>query len=163
MRNLASQALFNYLGPGNDPVKQFALASSVCKKKYNHLIIELGVNDKVNNLWTAADFELALRGFVQNCLALNPEGFIWIQSPCITTSEGANGLGSTMPNYRTACSNVVTFVADPRVVFVDGLGALFYVAGDLADVVHPNTVGQGKYGNAWQAQLAGSSTLGPAL
>lgn len=159
-----SQALFNYLGPGNDPAKQFALAwNLVGESKPKITLIDLGVNDKVNNLWTAADFEVALTALLVNMLQLNPQGLIFVKSPGITTVEGANGLGSTMPNYRTACSNAVTTVADVRVVFVDGLGPLFYVAGDLVDTVHPNAAGQGKLGNGWRSALALSSTLGPEL
>jgi len=152
-----SQGFLNYVGsatpPQDHPQLQLLYAQYLCRRNPTDIIFDLGVNDYINgnatNVWTAAAFETALLGLVVNLMALAPQARIWLKSMGITTLEAvANAAGSTPPNYRTAVSNVVTAIADPRVIFIDGTGALFYVVGDLVDTVHPNTAGQQKAGEA---------------
>lgn len=152
-----SQSFFNYVGsaapPQNHADLQLQFAQYLVRSKPTDIVFALGANDYLNatgvTQWTAAAFQTALTGLVSDLLALAPQARIWIKSMGITTVEGvANGAGSTPPNYRTAASAVVAAINDPRVIFIDGLGANMYVAGDLVDTVHPNTNGQQKYGEA---------------
>jgi len=158
-----SQSFFNYVGsaapPQDHPDLQLKLAQYACRSNPTDIVFTLGANDYLNatgvTQWTAAAFETALRGWAVNCMALAPQARIWIKSMGITQVEGvANAAGSTPANYRTACSNVVTALADPRVIFIDGLGALMPILGDLVDVVHPSTNGQQKYGEGMISAFA---------
>jgi hypothetical protein len=145
---IASQSLLFCVGPGNDPNRQLIFAQYLARSKPTDIVIDLGNNDYLNatgpNAWNAAAFQLALTGVVTNLLALAPQARIWLKSLGITQDEGlANGAGSTPANYATATLNVVTAINDPRVIGIDGRGALFWTGAQLADVVHPNTLGHG--------------------
>jgi hypothetical protein len=161
--NAVSQGLFNYVGPGNDPAKQKNLALYLSRDRPRDTVIDLGTNDKANNLWPVAQFQTALQAVVTNMLSFNPNGRIWLKSPCITTIEGANGSGDTMPNYRTAIAAVVTAIADTRVIFIDGTNGNFGIAADLIDTVHFNSTGLAKNREALLNSFAGASILGPAV
>lgn len=146
---LASQSLLSCVGPGNLPEIQKIYAQYLALSNPTDIVIDLGNNDYLQatggNGWTAAVFQAALQSVTVNLLALAPQARIWLKSLGITQSEGvANGAGSTPIDYVNATAAVVTTLNDPRVRFIDGRGALFWVLADLLDVVHPSTVGHGK-------------------
>ncbi len=159
-----SQALFNFVGAGNDPAKQKNYALYLSRNRPRDHVFDLALNDKGVTgvgLWPVAQFQAALLGVVTNLLNFNPDARIWLKSPCITTIEGANNLGDTMPNYRTAIQAVVTTLNDVRVNFIDGLGANFAVVGDLlpGDPVHFNATGLAKNREAMLIILSGTTSL----
>lgn len=143
---LVSQSLITYVGPGDLPQQQKIYAQYLARGCPSDIVIDLGNNDYVLGTWSAAAFQQALTGVAVNLLALAPQANIWLKSMGITQSQEAtaNGAGSTPPQYRAATLAVVTAMNDPRVRYIDGIGALFWLNTDLIDIVHPNTTGHGK-------------------
>lgn len=114
------------------------------------LWLAIGTNDYGLNLWTAANFGTAYAAMLDDLHAALPLLEIYCQTPIDRSSEVANGLGSTLPDYRTQISTAVS----TRTAFctlVDGAAIL--TTGDLADGVHPTTAGHAIYGAAVIAEL----------
>lgn len=72
------------------------------------LIIQLSTNDYGHNVISASDFQVLYSTFLDQLIAVLPI----LKITCVTafprTSESANGLGSTLENYRTAIRNSVS-------------------------------------------------------
>lgn len=112
--------------------------------------LAIGTNDYGISLWTAANFGTAYADLLDKIHALLPSATIYCQTPIDRTSEGANGVGSTMAQYRTE----ITTASNARsgyCVTVDGTA--FLGTGDLADGVHPTTAGHALYAAAVIAEL----------
>lgn len=117
------------------------------------IIIQLGANDKGGATLSAAAFQTALAGFVDQILAVGSfTGRILLVSPTITSaSEGANGLGSTMDDYR----NAIAAVQSTRTARVSHLaGKTAASVGNLSDGVHFNNTGQLELETALRSSLA---------
>jgi lysophospholipase L1-like esterase len=120
---------------------------------YNPAIIwmAIGTNDYGRNLWTAANFGGAYAVVLDDLHAAVPGAAIYAQTPLLRTVETANGLGSTLGNYRTQIATAVS----TRTAFctlVDGTAIL--ATGDLAsDGIHPTIAGHALYAAYVAAEL----------
>lgn len=114
-------------------------------------MITLGVNDRANSTMTAAAFQTALLAVVDGCLATASfTGRLLLFSPIITaTSEGPNGVGSTMAQYRATYS-AVNALRPARTDYIDG-SAVVSVGNLAADGIHALNAGQTEMLNALNA------------
>lgn len=108
--------------------------------KPTELWLEYGTNDWGYNLWTAANFGIAYAALLDAIVAAFPSIKVYCMSPIVRQNEAVpNGLGSTLPNYRTEISNAAA--ARPTFcTYVDG--APIYVLADLPDGIHPSDDGK---------------------
>jgi lysophospholipase L1-like esterase len=108
--------------------------------------ITIGTNDYGLNLWTAANFGTQYAALVDLIHATMPNVKIWCQTPISRGTETANGLGSTLPDYRSQISTAVSS-RTAYCTLVDGTSTI--AASDLSgDGIHPNSVGQIRYGRS---------------
>ena len=105
------------------------------------LWLAIGLNDKMTDAWSTAAFATAYGDLIDRVHSANSTITIYAQTPTITTSESANGLGYTLPNYRTAISGLSSGRAWLHIV--DGTALIS--TSDLADGIHPTTAGHGIY------------------
>jgi lysophospholipase L1-like esterase len=108
----------------------------------NILVIALGTNDYGGNVQTAAAFQTQLDNLVVALNTAMPALKILLFSPVNRNVETANGLGSTLPNYRTAIQTVAT-ARSTFCTYLEGNG-IITVPGDLNADPHPNTSGYAK-------------------
>lgn len=145
---------------GNTAALRAAFVLKMAQNQPVDVWMALGVNDYINATWTAAAFGTGYAATVDAIHAVCPGTRVWCQSPINKTTEGVNGVGSTLPNYRTQIQTIAT---DPTRVpwcnFVDGTGSRFPLVADLADGIHPNTLGHLKYGDAVLSVLAAGGVL----
>lgn len=113
---------------------------------YNPWVIYLciGTNDYGLNLWTAANFGTAYADLLDRLHTKLPNVRIYCQSPLQRTSEGANGLGSTLPNYRTQISSAAS-ARSSYCTYVEGAAQAIVPTAELDDGLHPNTTGHATY------------------
>jgi len=111
--------------------------------------LAIGTNDYGVAQWNSTDFGTAYADLLDQIRALDTTVAVYAQSPLVRTTETANALGSTLPNYRTAISSACT--GRSWATFVDGSAIL--ALGDLADGVHPTTAGHVKYKAAVKTAL----------
>ena len=110
----------------------------------------IGTNDYGLNLWTAANFGTAYAATLDALHAAMPDLHIYCQTPILRAVETANGLGSTLGDYRTAIATAVS----TRTAFCElADGTVFVDIGDIPDGVHPNTAGHDSYAAAVGAIL----------
>lgn len=120
-----------------------AFVSTIAAYSPVTLWIAIGTNDYALNLWNAADFGTAYAAMLDDLHAAMPSLVIYCQSPTVRVTETANGLGSTLGDYRTAIS--VAAAARPAYcTYIDG--STIITVGELSDNVHPNTAGHSTYG-----------------
>lgn len=111
--------------------------------------LAIGTNDYGVAQWNSTDFGSAYADLLDQIRALDTTVAVYAQSPLVRTTETANALGSTLPNYRTAISSACT--GRSWATFVDGSAIL--ALGDLVDGVHPTTAGHVKYKAAAKTAL----------
>lgn len=134
---------------GNTAALRAVFAAGLAINQPTDIWIALGVNDYINAAWNSTNFGIGYAAMLDTLHAVMPGARIWSQSPIPKTTEGANGLGSTLPNYRTEISTAASNASRvPWSTFVDGTTSRFPAVGDLADGIHPNTLGHLKYGDA---------------
>lgn len=110
----------------------------------------IGTNDYGFATWTAASFGTAYADLLDKIHALDPAIAVYCQSPIVRSTETANGVGSTLGDYRTAISDAAT--ARPSFcTYVNG--ATILALGDLADGTHPSTAGHATYKAAVKTTL----------
>jgi lysophospholipase L1-like esterase len=110
----------------------------------------IGTNDYGMNLWTAANFGTAYSATLDALHAAMPDLYIYCQTPILRGTETANGLGSTLGDYRTAIATAVS----TRTSFCELVdGTAFMTLADIPDGVHPNTTGHELYATAVGAIL----------
>ncbi len=120
-----------------------AFVSIIAAYSPETLWIAIGTNDYALNLWTAADFGTAYAALLDDLHTALPSMAIYCQSPTVRVTETANGLGSTLGNYRTQISTAAA--ARPTYcTYIDG--STIITVGELSDNVHPNTAGHATYG-----------------
>lgn len=102
----------------------------------------IGTNDYGLNLWTAANFGTAYAALLDALHAAMPDLYIYCQSPIPRAVETANGIGSTLEDYRDAIAAAVV----GRTAFCEFVdGTSFVELDDIPDGVHPNTAGHASY------------------
>ena len=104
--------------------------------------LAIGTNDYGLSKWTAANFGTAYADLLDKLHVALPSTTIYAQTPTTRTTETANALGSTLPDYRTQIATAQSTRSE-YCTLVDGTEIL--VAGDLADGLHPTTAGHAKY------------------
>lgn len=112
--------------------------------------LAIGTNDYGLNLWTAANFGTAYAALLDDLHTALPSATIYCQTPILRTTETANGLGSTLGNYRTQIATAQSSRTS-YAVLVDG--TTFMTTASLADGVHPTTAGHLLYANAVRSVL----------
>ena len=124
----------------------------------------MGANDYLSATCTAANFGVFC-GYLYAALnTLRPDVRVFAQSPLPETAEGANAVGSTLPQYRAAKQAAA---AQATATFVDGTSFGIVPATDCqGDGIHLNTIGYGKWTqgiNQWlQSFLGTSGTIQPS-
>lgn len=102
----------------------------------------IGTNDYGLNLWTAANFGTAYAALLDDLHAAMPNLYTYCQTPILRAVETANGLGSTMQDYRDAIQAAVV----GRTAFCEFVdGTPFVSLDDIPDGVHPDTAGHFSY------------------
>lgn len=110
----------------------------------------IGTNDYGLNLWTAANFGTAYAAVLDDLHAAMPDLYIYCQTPILRDVETANGLGSTLGDYRTAIATAVS----TRTTFCELIdGTAFMTLADIPDGVHPNTTGHDLYAAAVYTEI----------
>lgn len=103
------------------------------------LVLALSANDYLNNLWSASSMQTAYSNLLDAIITEFPSMPIYACTcPTLASGEGANGSGSTTPNYRTAISNACSGRA--TVTVIDGPTEV-YDGTNNADGLHPNNTG----------------------
>jgi lysophospholipase L1-like esterase len=113
------------------------------------MLLLIGTNDYGLNVWTAANFGTAYAALLDALHTALPSMAIICVSPLARSTETANGLGSTLQNYRDQIQTICG--ARGWTTFVDGQPILS--AGSMIGGIHPTT--------AQHATLA--ATLGAVL
>ena len=129
---------------------QATLVARLRKFRPDTIWLAIGTNDYGLADQTAANFQTDYAALLDLIHANVPQSFIHCQTPLTRTTETANGLGSTLAEYRTAISTVVsTRTAYSSVVAGPSLLAI----GDMDDGLHPSVAGHGKYATAIMSTL----------
>ncbi len=131
----------------NDATARTNFVNDVKKVNPSHLIIELGLNDYINNLWSPASFETALGTLLSDLNTEFPFLTIYLVTcPTLATGEGANGGGNTVAQFRTAQTNAAS--GKSYVTVRTGTTGWFNGT-NLGDTIHPNNDGGDEiYANA---------------
>ena len=111
----------------------------------------IGVNDYILETMNAANFETAYADLLDKLHTALPSVTIYAQTMLPKTADGANALGSTLANYRTAISNAQSTRSE-YCVLVDGL-TLLSAENLAADGTHPTTTGHAEIAAAIEAIL----------
>ena len=120
--------------------------------------IALGANDYLSATCTAAVFG-TYYGYLLSALnTIRPNLRVFAQSPITETVEGANAVGSTLPQYRAA---ILAAANQATCTYVDGTSFGIVPATDLqADGIHLNDIGYAKWTqgiNTWLQSYGGTS------
>lgn len=103
----------------------------------NKLVFLLGTNDYGLELLDADDFYTQYLALIDSIIALSKVGQeIYLISPLIRASEGANSFGDTLDDYRGKVQDIATLRS---LNFIDGESIL--TLSDLDDGLHPSTAG----------------------
>lgn len=130
----------------SDSVARALCVQQVITQNPDAFLGTLGTNDYFAASWTAAAFGTAYAAFLDDLHAARPGMPVYLLSPIPRTTETANGVGSTLGNYRTQVQTVCA--ARSYCTFIDGSAVTGFNTGtDLFDVVHPNSSGHGKIFN----------------
>lgn len=126
----------------SDGTARAAFVAKIAAYNPDSFYMTIGTNDYGLNLWTAANFGTAYAALLDDLHTAMPDLYIYCQSPILRGVETANGLGSTLEDYRDAIEAAVvgrTAFAE----FVDGKP--FVSLDDIPDDVHPDTAGHASY------------------
>lgn len=133
-----------------DAATQTAYVNRLVAVGTGGILIELGANDKINNIMSAATFQTKLAGLVDEIIATGYAKPIFLASTPITaTAEGTNSFGDNLDAYR----DTHTAVAATRTPQAHNLYLKPVVSLSNVPDVHPV--------NAGQDELA--AFLGPAI
>ena len=119
-----------------------AFAQYLANADPKKLWIAIGTNDYGLSKWSASDFGVAYGNLLDAVNTLCPNCKIYCQSPLVRSDETANTFGDITQDYRDAISTVVVTRTD-YATYIDGSTIL--TTSDLADGVHPTTLGHSKY------------------
>jgi lysophospholipase L1-like esterase len=112
--------------------------------------LAIGTNDYGLDKWSAASFGTAYAALLDDLHAALPSATIYCQTPILRTTETANGLGSTLGDYRTQIGTAQS-TRSAYATLVDGTA--FMTTASLGDGVHPTTAGHLLYSNSVRAVL----------
>lgn len=129
---------------GTAAVRQ-AYVQRWCSQPVADFIIALGVNDYAQNVINAATFETQYGELLDEINRRAPGARVWCITPITRTQgsgEAANGLGSTLSDYRTAIANAVSTRTGYATV-IDGTTVVS--SADLGDGLHILKTRQMKY------------------
>lgn len=130
-----------------------AFVSRIAGYSPSTIWLAIGTNDYGLNKWNAANFGTAYAATIDDLHTALPNARIICQTPIVRSSEGANGSGNTLGDYRTQISNICG--ARDWAELIDG--SVFLTTGNLADGVHPSTAGHAKYAKRIAPVLASPS------
>lgn len=116
--------------------------------------------------WSAANFGTAYADLLDKIHAESPNTIIFCQSPLQRTTETANGMGSTLGDYRSQISTAAA-ARTAYCVYVEGASEAIVPTSELGDGLHPNTAGHYRYmekvrHTIWKTKPtgAGATTVG---
>lgn len=101
--------------------------------------LAIGLNDYILETQNAANFQTAYADLLDKIHAEMPAAVIYAQTMLVKSASGANSLGSTLADYRTAISNAQS-TRSAYCTLVDGT-ALCSLGNLDGDGVHPNVAG----------------------
>jgi lysophospholipase L1-like esterase len=137
----ARSLVFDTLGVGNYTY----LAGLLTKSRPKFLWVQVGTNDyggAGGGTGPVAAWQALLRNLLITCQAMVPDITIFVQTLTSRTFEGANALGDTAANYRTAATNAAAGLAYCQVVDASGW---ISPPTQTSDGLHLNQIGQGIY------------------
>lgn len=102
------------------------------------IYICIGTNDFGLNRQTSSAFQTQMGTFLTALHTALPSAHITLQTPLLRTDTTTNGLGETLPAYRTAATNAASGRA--YVTVIDGT-TVMTTGGLSADGLHPSTAG----------------------
>ena len=109
------------------------------------VVVALGVNDYGQSTINAANFKTQYGEFIDEIHLRAPGARVWCVTPIPKTTETANSLGSTLPDYRAA---IVTAVSSRSTYATVIDGTAIVSAADLGDGLHIRKSRQMKYAMA---------------
>jgi lysophospholipase L1-like esterase len=104
--------------------------------------LAIGYNDYADSTWTAANFGAAYADVLDKLHAALPSAVIYAQTMIDASSDGINGVGSTLADYRTAIATEQS-TRSAWCNLVDGTAIMS--TAELVDGVHPNAAGHALY------------------
>lgn len=116
-----------------------ALVARLVSQNPNVLWLAIGTNDWGFETWTASQFGAAYADVIDKLHAARPALKIYCQTPLLRRDEPANGLGSTVEDFRAAIASGCasgTVVDGKQILTLSDMGA---------DGLHPSTAGHRKY------------------
>lgn len=125
-----------------DATARAAFVAKVVAYAPARLWIAIGTNDYGLNKQTAAAFGTMYAALLDDLHTALPSLLIWCQTPLSRSVETANGLGSTLPNYRTQIATVQS-TRSAYATLVDGTAIM--TTASLDDGLHPTTAGHALY------------------
>ena len=126
----------------SDATKRAALVLTLAGYSPAIIWLAIGTNDYGLNYWTAANFGAAYAALLDDLHTTLPDAVIYCQTPILRTVETANGLGSTLGNYRTQIATAQS-TRSAFCTLVDGTAIM--TTASLSDGIHPNTAGHTLY------------------
>lgn len=121
-----------------DATARAAFVAKLAAYAPSRIYLAIGTNDYGLSKWTAANFGTAYAALLDDLHTELPSAEIFCQTPLPRTLEVANGLGSTLPDYRSQIATAVS-TRTSYATLVDGTAIL--TTASLVDDVHPNTAG----------------------
>lgn len=122
-----------------DAAARSAFATKLATYNPARVWLAIGLNDYILETMNAANFETAYADLLDKLHTAIPSAVIYAQTMLPKTAGGANALGSTLANYRTAIANAQS-TRSAYCNLVDGT-TLLTAENLAADGTHPNTVG----------------------
>jgi lysophospholipase L1-like esterase len=130
-----------------DGTARAAFVQKVVTQEPDAFLSAIGTNDYFAASWTAANFGTAYAALLDALHTARPGMAVYLMSPTPRTTETANGVGSTLANYRTQVLTVCA-ARSSYCTYIDGAAVTGFNTGtDLADPVHLNTGGNLKVEN----------------
>jgi hypothetical protein len=137
----AERALFDDCVDGTARAAFVAHVVAMCDgSSENRLVLAIGHKDYGRNLWTAANFGTAYAALLDDLHTSLPALTIFCVTPTSAATETANGLGSTLGNYRTQITTAVS-TRTSYCTLIDGTTILTSSNRDAVGGVYPDSNG----------------------
>lgn len=125
------------------------LASEMDGTVSNTIVLAIGTNDYGLNEQSPTAFGIQYAGVIDGIHSRNPGALVYAVTMIVRVDEGANALGFTLAQYRSAISGLTSGRGWLSVLD----GTTFLTLADLADGLHPNVTGHIKYKAAIKTAL----------